>query len=304
MSTTPTPPADPDPRPEGAGTESVIDLHRPHMAQMNDPVMTTVDGTPSGEDEEPDSVRGLLDMLAREQAEPRDGFEPVPFWVALIFGGLLAWGGYYMGTNTADYRRDVFDRSDLTTPESAPPVPEPDPQTLDELVKVGAAKYQAICVTCHQASGEGKPAEGIPPLKNSEWVVGEQASADRLARILLYGMNGPITVRGRTYNAQMPNQGNVFKDYEIAGVLTYIRNNKDWGHEADKDKPPAITAAVVRAARAKGFAGKDDKRKVDGSDSIKGEAELLKDFPITAPKADDKKDAKKDAKDAKKDAKK
>jgi len=125
MSTTPTPPADPDPRPEGAGTESVIDLHRPHMAQMNDPVMTTVDGTPSGEDEEPDSVRGLLDMLAREQAEPRDGFEPVPFWVALIFGGLLAWGGYYMGTNTADYRRDVFDRSDLTTPESAPPVPRP-----------------------------------------------------------------------------------------------------------------------------------------------------------------------------------
>ncbi len=33
----------------------------------------------------------------REHAEPRDGFEPVPFWVAIVCGGLLAWGGYYIG---------------------------------------------------------------------------------------------------------------------------------------------------------------------------------------------------------------
>ena len=49
----------------------------------------------------------------REHGEPRDGFEPVPFWVAVVFGGLLAWGGFYIGTNSADFRRDVFDRSDL-----------------------------------------------------------------------------------------------------------------------------------------------------------------------------------------------
>ena len=46
-----------------------------------------------------------------------DGFEPVPFWVAVVFGGLLAWGGFYVGTNSADFRRDVFDRSDLRMPE-------------------------------------------------------------------------------------------------------------------------------------------------------------------------------------------
>ena len=33
----------------------------------------------------------------------------------------------------------------------------------------------------------------------------------------------------------MPNQGNVMKDYEIAGVLTYVRNS--WGNAADKGKP-------------------------------------------------------------------
>ncbi|HSQ58658.1 MAG TPA: cytochrome c [Gemmata sp.] len=281
--TPPTPPAGDSPsQPEGAGTESVVDLHRRHMAELNEAAMSA-DGTPPHESEEPDAVRNLLDMLAREQAEPRDGFEPVPFWVACIFGALLAWGGYYMGTNNADFRRDVFDRADLTMPESAPPAPEPDPQTVDELMKVGQQQYQAICSTCHLPGGEGKPAEGIPPLKGSEWVVGDQASAERLSRILLYGMKDPVTVKGRTFNAVMPNRGNTFKDYQIAGVLTYIRNNKEWGHEADKDKPPAITASVVRAARAKGFAGKEEPRKVDGTQPVTA-AELMKEFPITSAK--------------------
>ena len=285
----PTPPDNPTPVPEGAGTDSVIDLHRQHMAQLNEAAMT-VDGTPP-ESEEPDAVRNLLDMLAREQAEPRDGFEPVPFWVACVFGGLLAWGGYYIGANTADFRRDVFDRSDLTMPEVVPPIPDPDPQTVEELMKVGQQKFQAVCITCHQQSGEGKPAEGIPPLKGSEWVVGEQASAARLSRIVLYGLKDPITVKGRTFNGQMPNQGNVFKDYEIAGVLTYIRNNPDWGHAADKGKPPAITGAVVKAARA---AEKGGTRKTIGSDPVTA-AELLKlpldhsDTAAPPPKKDEKK---------------
>jgi mono/diheme cytochrome c family protein len=284
-----TPPADPTPpTPEGAGTESVIDLHREHMAQLNDASMTA-DGTPP-ESEEPDAVRNLLNMLAREQAEPRDGFEPVPFWVALIFGALLAWGGYYMAANSADYRRDVFDRSDLSIPESAPVVSDPDPQTLDELMRIGQSRYAAVCATCHLASGDGKPGENIPPLKGSEWVVGDQASAARLTRILLYGLKGPITVKGRQFNGDMPQRGNTFKDYEIAAVLTYIRNNPEWGHAADKDKPPAITGAVVKSARVKGFADKDSERKVDGSQHVTA-AELIEKFPIAPPK--DEKDGKK-----------
>src|SRR5438128_1369902 len=141
MMTTPTPPPDPTPTPvPPGGTDSVIEMHREHMAVLNEAALSA-DGTPPAESEEPDAVRNLLDMLAREQAEPRDGFEPVPFWVALIFGSLLAWGGYYMGANTADFRRDVFDRSDLTMPENLPPMPDPDPQTVDELMKIGQLRY-------------------------------------------------------------------------------------------------------------------------------------------------------------------
>lgn len=229
--------------------------------------------TGPGDEESPDVVQRLVSQVAREQAEPRDGFEPVPFWVACIFGALLAWGGYYIGTNSADFRADVFDRSDLRTAAArtvAAPPPDPDPQTLDELMKIGQQKY-GVCANCHKIDGKGDPAQKIPPLAGSDWVDGPQASAARLSRILLYGLTGPITVNGVTYNhsgTAMPAQGNVMKDYEIAAVITYIRNS--WGNQADKGKSPAVTAAVVRAARAK-----EGNRKTNGSQPVTAD-ELLK----------------------------
>ena len=57
--------------PKPPETDSVLELHRQHMAEMNDAAMS-VDGTPP--DEERDTVQGMLDVLWREHAEPRDGF--------------------------------------------------------------------------------------------------------------------------------------------------------------------------------------------------------------------------------------
>ncbi len=276
------------------GGDSVSDMHRAHMTQMNDPVMLTADGVDDDAVDEPgaggsDSVQGLHQAVMREQAEPRDGFEPVPFWVAVVCGGLLAWGGWYIGTYSADFRADVFDRSDLN--DVAPPakaMPDPNPKTVDELKRIGEQKYQTICAACHGPNGQGQPAQNIPPLDGSEWVAGDQASAPRLSRIVLYGLNGPIPVKGTTYKgAVMPQQGNVLKDYEIAGVLTYIRNN--WSNKADPDNAkPAITADEVKAARAK-----EGPRKTNGTQPVNHE-ELLK-IPLThsdsgaAPKVDEKK---------------
>jgi mono/diheme cytochrome c family protein len=282
---TPNPPQPPE-------TDSVLELHRQHMAEMNDAAMT-VDGTPP--DEERDTVQGMLDVLRREHAEPRDGFEPVPFWVAVIFGTLLAWGGFYIGTNSADFRRDVFDRSDLRgagdNGSTAANVQDPDPQTVDELMKIGQQKF-AVCANCHKPDGKGDRGQNVPPLDGSEWLVGEKASAARLSRIVLYGLSGTVGVKGQTYNGVMPNQGNVMKDYEIAAVLTYVRNS--WGNAVDKGKPPALTASVVRAARAK-----EGPRKTNGSQPV-NQTELLA-IPVdyvdpgaTPPKVEEKtKDEKK-----------
>jgi mono/diheme cytochrome c family protein len=279
--------------PSPDSSDSVMSMHDPVMAEMNDQVMLSVDGTTntlpgrSGSD----SVQAMHDVLWREHAEPRDGFEPVPFWVSLIFGALLAWGGYYIGSNSVDFRRDIYDRSDLKMPEggaSALNAPDPDPQTVDELMKIGQQKYQSICAACHQPNGQGNPSQNIPPLDGSEWLDdAKAASPARLSRIVLYGLSGPIQVKGRVYTGVMPNQGNVFKDYEIASVLTYVRNS--WSNKADAGKPPAITAAVVRAARVK-----EGPRKTNGTQPV-SQDELLK-IPLTysdggapTPKAEEKK---------------
>jgi len=257
------------------GGDSVMDLHGAHMAQQNDPVMLTADGV---DDDEAgaggsDSVQGMHSAVIREHGEPRDGFEPIPFWVAVVCGSLLAWGGFYIGAYTADFRRDVYDRSDLKDVAApAAPAPDPNPKTVDDLKRIGEQKYQTICASCHGPEGKGQPAQNIPPLDGSEWVAGDQASAARLSRILLYGLNGPIAVKGRVYSgAVMPNQGNVMKDYEIAGVITYIRNN--WGNKADT-ATPAVTADEVKAARAK-----EGARKPNGTQPTTQD-ELLK-LPLT-----------------------
>ncbi|MBP3959265.1 cytochrome c [Gemmata sp. G18] len=263
------------------GGDSVSDLHRAHMIQMNDPVMLTADGVDdSPESDEPgaggsDSVQGLHEMVMREQAEPRDGFEPIPFWVAVVCGGLLMWGGYYVGANSADFRRDVFDEPDPKPTAVQGPTADPDPQTVDDLKAVGKQKYDAICAACHLPDGKGKPSEQppIPPLDRSEWVAGDKATPARLSRILLYGLKGPIEVDGKPFSGTgtaMPAHGSLLKDYEIAGVLAHIRNS--WSNKADADNAkPAITGATVKAARAK---EKDGKRATNGTEQMTAE-ELL-----------------------------
>ena len=52
---------------------------------------------------------------------------------------------------------------------------------------------------------------------------------DRLIKIILEGMEGPIEVNGKQYSAVMP-QHNFLSDKEIADVLTYIRS--DFGNSA------------------------------------------------------------------------
>ena len=75
-------------------------------------------------------VQELHDPVIQEHIEPRDGFEPVPVWLLLIFGGLLMWGGYYLGVNNGGFSPLVPDRDNppvvapgrlpLATPATTP----------------------------------------------------------------------------------------------------------------------------------------------------------------------------------------
>ncbi len=83
---------------------------------------------------------------------------------------------------------------------------------------------EGYCVTCHQEDGAGLKASGFPPLSGNEWVQGD---VERLAKITLYGLYGPIEVAGTAYPGQVPMTafGQLLDDDEIAAVLTYIRSS-------------------------------------------------------------------------------
>jgi glucose/arabinose dehydrogenase/mono/diheme cytochrome c family protein len=91
----------------------------------------------------------------------------------------------------------------------------------------GQAQFAAICGACHHPSGIGEEGKA-PPLVDSSWVTGP---AERLVRITLHGMRGPVRVGSRVYRMEMPSMG-ALEDGELADLLTYIRNESDWGHDA------------------------------------------------------------------------
>jgi cytochrome c553 len=101
-------------------------------------------------------------------------------------------------------------------------------------------KYGELCAACHQANGAGL--EGaFPPLAGSEWVTGPAIVP---IAIVLHGLQGEISVKGKTYNGAMMAWGTVLNDDDLAATVTYVRSQ--WGNRA-----APVTAAQVRAVRAR-----------------------------------------------------
>ena len=113
-----------------------------------------------------------------------------------------------------------------------------------ELFKMGKTIYakEGYCITCHQGDGGGLSASGFPPIVGSPWILGNE---ERLIKIILKGLLGPIEVNGKKYSGQVPMTpfGGLLKDKEVAAVLTYVRNS--FGNKAS-----AITPEKVKAVRA------------------------------------------------------
>lgn len=125
------------------------------------------------------------------------------------------------------------------TPKSAAPVAE----TADSAAKErGKTTYMQVCFACHQPTGLGLP-NMFPPLAGSDWV--KAPKADRLIRIVIHGLMGPLKVNGAPFNTpapMMPPQGAMLSDKQIADVLTYVR--AEFGGGAT-----AVTADMVKAVR-------------------------------------------------------
>jgi mono/diheme cytochrome c family protein len=104
-------------------------------------------------------------------------------------------------------------------------------------------RFETYCAACHRLDGAGVEGGG-PPLAGSPWL---QDPPERLIRIVLHGLRGPIEVGARTYNREMPGFGGLFSDAEIAALLTFVRG-RFCG--AGASLPAPVTAAAVARVRA------------------------------------------------------
>lgn len=112
-----------------------------------------------------------------------------------------------------------------------------------ELFIKGRAIYskEGYCGTCHQADGKGLPGSGFPPL-SAGWIAGNE---ERLIKLVLKGLQGPIEVDGKKYAGQVPMTPfeKMLTDDDVAAVLTYVRNS--FGNNASP-----VTAGKVKQVRA------------------------------------------------------
>jgi mono/diheme cytochrome c family protein len=104
----------------------------------------------------------------------------------------------------------------------------------------GAELYDQNCAACHQATGGGVPG-AFPPLAGNKLVQGD---AHFLSRVVLYGLQGRVTVNGHTYNGVSPGFATSLTDDQISRILTYIRAS--WNNSASP-----VEAGVVSAERTK-----------------------------------------------------
>ncbi|HEY1122689.1 MAG TPA: PA14 domain-containing protein [Haloferula sp.] len=103
----------------------------------------------------------------------------------------------------------------------------------------GGQLFTLYCSACHGADGKGATGGAFPPLAGSPWVSGD---ATRAVKIVLHGLHGEVEVDGRTFNLEMPPQGGILPDDQIAAILTHVRSS--FGN-----KEEAVTTEFVKATR-------------------------------------------------------
>ncbi|HEY1764577.1 MAG TPA: cytochrome c [Opitutaceae bacterium] len=205
------------------------------------------------------SDESLLDAHEKKlERHPDDGarYRLLPIGILFFLSALVLFAGTYLNRYAVHYSSLIYnENAKLVTGEAAAPKIDP--------LALGKIQFTAVCITCHQATGQGIPGT-YPPLAGSEWVKGP---ADRVIRIVLYGLKGDIHVEGHDFHAaEMPVFGQVsdsaynWSDEKIAAVLTYVR------HEWDNNADPVTIEQVAAVHKAVG----DRKQMTEGElESIK-----------------------------------
>ena len=183
-----------------------------------------------------DSILQVHARLQKQKPEKANGYSATPLVLLGIMCSGIFLGSIYMVHNAVRFDPLVVnEHAKREKPGAAGPV------ALTR-AQLGKKVFNSTCATCHQPSGQGIPGQ-FPPLAGSEWAQGDE---QRIIRIVLHGLSGPITVEGKQFNNVMAPLGAVLKDEQIANVLSYVR--QEWGNKAPDVEPD--TVAKVRADTA------------------------------------------------------
>ena len=175
---------------------------------------------------------------AREKRIVDNGIEPISLWaiavcgvVLLVAGGILGSGGRLFSYGTVF--REGYTRTPAPGAADAGPVPK---EALAAYMAKGSKIYSAKCNGCHGSDAKGNGST-FPSLVGTPWPNGE---TERFAMIILNGLDGPVD-DGKTYGV-MPPQGIGMAPEDLAGIMTYVRNN--FGNT----KGDVVTVEMAKAA--------------------------------------------------------
>ncbi|RYD46075.1 MAG: cytochrome c [Verrucomicrobiaceae bacterium] len=186
----------------------------------------------------------------REKRIVDNGIAPISLWafvscgvVLLIAGGILGDGGRLFSYGSTF--RENYVRTPAPGAEDSGPVPK---EALAAYMSKGSKIYSAKCNGCHGSDAKGNGST-FPSLVGSKWVLGE---TERLAMIILNGMEGPVS-DGKTYGV-MPPQGIGMTPEDLAGIMTYVRNN--FGNSNGDVVTIEMAKAAIEISAARKNAGK------------------------------------------------
>src|SRR5215510_8555316 len=111
---------------------------------------------------------------------------------------------------------------------------------------LGARTYTTYCTSCHQENGRGIIG-AFPPLAGYvPNLLAQAMGRGYLIRVLLFGLEGAITVNGASFAGVMP-AWNALDDSAIAAVLNYVVTAWDNTQHLPADFKPFETSEVVAA---------------------------------------------------------
>jgi mono/diheme cytochrome c family protein len=188
------------------------------------------------------SLLVVHEKIFTEKPDMQGGYSALPLALLFFFSALIFFSGTYLNRFSGGFSAMIYNET-LKPSTGIAPVPTIDPVAMGKIL----FNTPAACVTCHQPNGQGIP--GVyPPLAGSEWA---QGSPDRVIRIVLFGLQGSVHVRGADFGAAvMPAFGPTgtygWSDEKISEVLTYVRS--EWGNKASAITPGQV--AAVRTAES------------------------------------------------------